>query len=65
MSRRQLMQEMDAREVLNWMSYEMSIEPEQHKKYVLQMEEERAKLMSDEERAQAIKDMLNMVSGIK
>lgn len=60
MSRRQLMREMDANEVFKWMAYEMSVDPERHKVYMVAVQEEQAKNMTDEERAEAIKRNINM-----
>lgn len=54
------MREMDANEVFKWMAYEMSVDPERQKTYKLQIQEEAAKYMSDEERAQILKNMINM-----
>lgn len=65
MSRRQLMREMDANEVLRWMAYEMSIDADNHKKYTIEIQEEEAKTMTDEQRAQIIKNMINLASGTR
>ncbi len=60
MSRKQLMREMDANEVFKWMAYEMSVDPERRKIYLVEIQEEQAKYMTDEERARILKNMINM-----
>ncbi len=65
MSRKQLMLEMDAQEVLMWMAYETSVTPEHQDRYIAEIENERMKLMDDEARSQAIKDIFNFASGQK
>lgn len=65
MSRKRLMQEMDAKEVFNWMAFEMSIEPEMYKKLKAEISKENSKKMTDEQRAQAIKNMFNSISKVK
>lgn len=64
MSRSKLMKEMDAKEVFKWMAYEMSVDPDKRKNYIIEIQEEKAKFMTDEERAQILKDMINRANGI-
>lgn len=57
MSRRQLNDEMDARELMNWMAYEMSIDPDKNKEYMKQIEAERAAFRTLEDEARDIKQL--------
>ncbi len=65
MSRKQLMQEMGAGEVLKWMAYELSIDPDKNKDWMKQIEQERISKMEDEERAELLRRQFNIASGIK
>lgn len=56
---------MDATEVLKWMAYEMSIDPDRNQKWVDEIEKERVIKMSEEERAELIRKQFNIASGIK
>ena len=60
-----LMQEMDAAEVLKWMAYELSIDPEKNKKWFDEIEQERISQMSIEANAELLRKQFNIASGIK
>lgn len=55
------MEEMDAREVFNWMAYEYSIVPENHEKLSKEIALDRSGEMSGEQRSLAI---INMFKGL-
>ena len=52
------MQEMDAREVLEWMAYEMTIDPDTRERLDREIESDHQKALSDEERGLMIKQIL-------
>lgn len=56
---------MDAAEVMKWMAYEISIDPEKNKQWLEEIEKERMLEMSDEERAELIKKQFEIACGGK
>ncbi len=65
MTRQRLMQEMDAAEVMKWMAYEMTIDPDRNKKWVSEIEQEHLAKLADSERAELIRKQFNVASGIE
>lgn len=57
------MSEMDAGEVLNWMAYELTEDPDKRKTYMAEIQAEKSKSMTDDERTKAIRDLLLIASG--
>lgn len=55
----QIKKQMDAKEVFQWMAYELSIDPERNKKFKEQIALENSAKLTDEQRAQLIKEQLN------
>lgn len=57
------MRDMDANELVNWMAYEMTCDTKTREKLEKEIALENSKLLDDDERAQAIKDMFRIIGG--
>ncbi len=60
MTRKQLMKETDCREIMKWMAYEMSIDKDNKKRYELEIAEENAARMTNDERSEILRNMINL-----
>lgn len=56
---------MDAAEVLKWMAYELSVDPDRNKVWIKEIEKERLAKISDEERYELIRKQFNIASGLE
>ncbi len=56
---------MDAREVLKWMAYELTIDPDKNKKWIKDIEQERLSKLADSERIELIRKQFNIASGLE
>ncbi len=63
MTKRQLNESMDAREVMEWMAYEMSIDTDNNKKYMAEIAKERALDRPLEAEADGIRALLLGLGG--
>lgn len=63
MSRKQLKEQMDAKEVTKWMAYEHSINPDHYDRLIKDVTLEIQQEQSAEEEARAIRNFLNSLKG--
>lgn len=57
MTRKELLERMDAEEMFEWMAYELTQNPEYKEKLDREIELERQKSLSDEQRAEMIRNL--------
>lgn len=60
-TRGEIMRDMDANELVNWMAYEMTCDTKTRERLEKEISLENSRMMDDEQRAQAIKDMFKII----